>query len=448
MNTVLDDLKKHVKKNIPEKSFSLWIDPLSFIDEKDDALVLGCPNKFSMDWVMDHYSSLLDGGLKELGKERTLVFKVAPPVRKKKELDMFQPSPQMEIPNISPRKDRGRFHFNREFTFDRFVVGSCNEFAYSASRALASGGSCSYDSLFMMANTGLGKSHLSQSIGHMLLENNPDVRAYYITAEDFVNEMIFALKNNRIDEFKNKYRRSCDVLMLEEVHFLSGKGKIQAELGYTLDALANDRKKLIFTSSMLPKDIPSMSKELSSRLTSGLITTLDKPDYNTRVNIIEKKASEHNLMLSEEIVHLFAEKLTKDIRQIESALRCFKAKADFMKVKADINLAREILKYHITEQATISLDSIKKLVCKYYQIEHAVLPSKSRKKIHAYPRNMYVYLSRNYSDATLEEIGTSINRNHSTIIYSSETIEKRLRINKKVKNQVDFLSQKIKEIVV
>lgn len=445
MSTLLDELKNHVKEHISEKSYSMWINPLSLIDEKDDALVLGCPNKFSMNWIMENYSALLDGGLKLLGKKCNVSFKVSAPARKKKEPDMFQPSPQMDIPNIAPRRDKGRFRFNREFTFDRFVVGSCNEFAYSVSKAMASGGSCSYDTLFMMANTGLGKSHLSQSIGHMLLDNNPDVRAYYITAEDFVNEMIFALKNNRIDEFKNKYRRSCDVLMLEEVHFLSGKEKIQAELGYTLDALANDRKKLIFTSSLLPKDIPNMSKELSSRLTSGLITTLDKPDYNTRVKIIEKKASENNLILSEEIVHFFAEKLNKDIRQIESALRCFKAKADFMKVKADINLAKEVLKYHITEQGAISLDNIKRLVCKYYQIEHAVLPSRSRKKIHAYPRNIYVYLSRNYSDATLEEIGKSINRNHSTIIYSSEVIEKKLRIDKKVKNQVDFLSQKIKD---
>ncbi|NLA74228.1 MAG: chromosomal replication initiator protein DnaA [Deltaproteobacteria bacterium] len=447
MSTLLDDLKKHVKEQIPEKSYSMWISPLSLIDEQDDALVLGCPNKFTMNWIMENYSALLEQGAKLLGKKCTVILKVALPERKKKEQDMFEPSRQMEIPNIAPRKEKGRFRFNREFTFDRFVVGSCNEFAYSASRAMATGGSCSYDTLFMMANTGLGKSHLSQSIGHMLLENSPDVRAYYITAEDFVNEMVFALKNNRLDEFKNKYRRSCDVLMLEEIHFLSGKEKIQAELGYTLDALANDRKKLIFTSSMLPRDMPNMSKELSSRLTSGLITTLDKPDYSTRVKIIEKKASENNLMLSEEIIHLFAEKLKKDIRQIESALRCFKAKADFMSVKADINLAKEILRYHITEQGAISLDNIKRLVCKYYQIEHAILPSKSRKKIHTYPRNIYVYLSRNYSDATLEEIGKSINRNHSTVIYSSEVIEKKLKSDKKVKNQVDFLSQKIKEAV-
>ncbi|MBN2420446.1 MAG: chromosomal replication initiator protein DnaA [Deltaproteobacteria bacterium] len=446
MSLLWEELKRHIKGQLPDKSYSLWINPLSLIDEKEDSLVLGCPNKFSMNWIIDHYGSLFEKCLRELGKDHNITYKVATHVRKKKEPDIFENPPQLNIPNISTRKTRGQFNFNREFTFDRFVVGDCNEFAYSASRAMASGGSCSYDTLFMMANTGLGKSHLSQSIGHMLLENNPDVRAYYITAEDFVNEMIFALKTNRIDEFKNKYRRSCDVLMLEEVHFLSGKEKIQTELGYTLDALANDNKKLIFTSSLLPKDIPNMSRELSSRLTSGIITTLEKPDYNTRLMIIEKKASENNLMLSEEIVHFFAEKLTKDIRQIESALRCFKAKAELMKVKTDINLAKEVLKYYLTEQGTISLDTIKKIICKYYKIEQSILPSKSRKKIHAFPRNMYVYLSRNYSEATLEEIGKSINRNHSTIIYSSEVIEKKIKIDKKVKNQVDFLSQKIKDI--
>ncbi len=445
MSLLWEELKRHIKGQLPEKSYSLWIDPLSLIDEKEDALVLGCPNKFSMNWIIDHYGILFESSLRDMGKDHNIVYKVATQVRKKKESDIFQNPPQLNIPNLSLKKARGKFNFNKEFTFDRFVVGDCNEFAYSASRAMASGDRCSYDTLFMMANTGLGKSHLSQSIGHMLLENNPDIRAYYITAEDFVNEMIFSLKTNRIEEFKNKYRRSCDVLMLEEVHFLSGKEKIKTELGYTLDALANDNKKLIFTSSLLPKDIPNMSKELSSRLTSGLITTLEKPDYNTRVKIIEKKATENNLMLSDEIVHLFAEKLTKDIRQIESALRCFKANAELLKVKIDINLAKEVLKYHITEKNAISLDTIKNLICKYYKIENSVLPSKSRKKTHSFPRNMYVYLSRNYSDATLEEIGKSINRNHSTVIYSSEVIEKKIKMDKKVKNQVDFLSQKIKD---
>jgi len=447
MSTVWNEVKSHIKGRLSEKSYTLWINPVSLIDEKDDTLVLGCPNKFSKNWIMEHYRSTMEEKLLELGKQYRLVFKVSSPKRKKLVPDVFKKPAQTNIPTVPIRKTKGKIKFNKAFTFDKFVVGSCNEFAYSASKAMATESNCCYNSLFMRANTGLGKSHLSQSIGHMLLQNNPKIRAYYITAEDFINEMIFALKNNKIEEFKNRYRKSCDVLMLEEIHFLSGKEKTQVELGHTLDALANDSKKIIFTSSLLPKDIPNMSKELSSRLTSGLITTLEKPDYKTRIKIIEKKSFEQNLLLSENIIHLFAEKLTKDVRQIESTLRCLKAKSDLMKAKIDLNLANEVLKYHVSDQKSVSLGEIKKIICKYYKIESSILPSKSRRKIHTFPRNMYVYLSRNYSQATLEEIGKSINRNHSTVIYSSEVIEKKIKLDKKIKIQADFLSQKLQDVI-
>ncbi len=446
MSTVWEEVKSHVKKKLSAKSFSMWINPISLIEEKDDTLILGCPNKFSMNWVMEHYRKTMEDKLQNIERGYNLAFKVALPKKKLPEPENFKKPSQASIPTVPAVKKSGRIKFNKEFTFDRFVVGSSNEFAYSASRAMASDMNCSYSTLFMRANTGLGKSHLSQSIGHTLVQNNPYVRAYYITAEEFVNEMVFALKNNKIEEFKNKYRRSCDVLMLEDVHFLSGKQKFQAELGHTLDALANDRKKIIFTSSLLPRDISNMSRDLSSRLTSGLITTIESPDYKTRVKIIEKKSSEQKLPLSEDIIHLFAEKLTRDIRQIESVLRCLKAKSEFMKAKIDYDLASEVLKYHVADENSISLDDIKKIICKYYKVESSELSSRSRKKIHTFPRYMYVYMSRNHSQATLEEIGKSINRNHSTVIYSSEVIEKKIKMDKKVKNQADFLSLKIQEI--
>jgi chromosomal replication initiator protein len=325
-------------------------------------------------------------------------------------------------------------------------VGSCNEFAYSASKALAKDEGWSYDSLFILANTGLGKSHLSQSVGHAILENNPDIRAYYITAEDFVNEMIFAIKNNRTEEFKKRYRRSCDVLILEEIHFLSGKEKTQQELEHTLDILTNDGKKIIFTSALLPKDIPNMSKELSSRLTSGIITTLERPDYDTRIKIIEKKSSEQNLCLPDDIKHLFAKNLTRDIRQIESAVRCLRAKSELLKAKIDISLAKEVIRCHVAYPNQVSIEGIKKIICQYFKVDPAALQSKSRKMIYSYPRNMYVYLCRNYSNATLEEIGRSVNRNHSTIVYSSEVIERKIRLDNRTKNQVNFLKEKIKDM--
>jgi chromosomal replication initiator protein len=446
MSTMWEQVKTHVRGKLSENSYSLWINPISLLDEGDDTLVLGCPNKFSMNWIMEHYIAFMQEKLDTMGKKYKLVFKVSAPKKKNPQPDMFRQPRQLNIPNIPVNKVKGKIKFNNKFTFDRFVVGHCNEFAYSASKALAMGND-SYDTLFMGANTGLGKSHLSQSIGHMMLQQNPKTRAYYITAEDFINEMIFALKNNKIEDFKNRYRRSCDVLLLEEVHFLSGKEKTQLELGHTLDALANDKKKIIFTSSLLPKDIPNMSKELASRLNSGIITTLEKPDYETRFKIIEKKSSEQSLVLSEEIIHLFAKNLTRDVRQIESALRCLRAKSELLKAKIDLCLAKEVLKFHVTDQSQISIDNIKKIVCKYYKIEPSILRSKSRKKIHSFPRNMYVYLCRNYSTATLEEIGKSLKRNHSTIIYSTEVIERKIKLDKKIKNQACFLGHKIKDLM-
>ena len=448
MPTLWDEVKQYTREKLPGNSYSLWIDPITLLNEKDDSLILGCPNKFSLNWITENYLGIMEEKLDKTGNSKyKLVLKVKPTPKEEPIPDIFKQSKQLTLPNVSTNRGNGRRRFNKAFTFDRFVVGECNEFAYSASKAMAIGESWSYDSLYMYSKTGLGKSHLSQSIGHALLEKTPNIRAYYITAEDFVNEMIFALKNNRIEEFKNRYRRSCDVLLLEEVHFLSGKEKTQLELGYTLDVLANDKKKIIFTSSLLPKDIPNMTKALSSRLTSGVITTLEKPDYKTRVKIIEKKCSEQKLRLPGEITHLFADQLTHDVRQIESALRCLRAKSELLNAKIDLALAKEVIRCHVTDHNHVSLDSIKKIICQYFKVDPIMLQSKSRKKIYSYPRNIYVYLCRNHTNATLEDIGRSIKRNHSTIIYSSEVIDRKIKIDNRVRNQINFLKEKIKDSI-
>ena len=215
---------------------------------------------------------------------------------------------------------------------------------------------------------------------------------------------------------------------MENSFILSGKEKTQQELGHTLDVLANDKKKIIFTSSLLPQDIPNMTKELSSRLTSGIITTLEKPDYETRVKIIEKKSQEQKLCLSESIIYLLARHLTRDVRQIESVLKCLRAKLELLNARIDMDLAEEVIKCHVADKNQISIDSIKKVICQYFKVDPMMLQSKSRKKIYSYPRNIYVYLCRNYTNATLEDIGRSLNRNHSTIIYSSEVIERKIKI--------------------
>jgi len=447
MNTAWDHVKKSIESEIPSNSFSLWINPLTYLDNTDSSIVLSCPNKFSKKWVTENYLNLIRDELHELGhKDIQIVLKVEPKKPDDSKPSSYHPD-QLPLPNIPVKRKPDRISFNRDYVFDRFIVGNSNEFAYSASRAMAFGNACNYHSLLMLASTGLGKTHLSQAIGNTILHHNPEARVYYITAEDFTNEMINSLKSNRIEEFKNRYRRSCDVLLLEEVHFLSGKDKIQTELGYTLDALANDRKKIIFTSSVPPGDIPDISRELSSRLTSGLVTTIGKPNYDTRVKIFTKKSSDMNLVLSEEIIHFLAGSLTPDIRQMESALNCLKAKSELLNEKINLDLAKDVVSSLVSSQHSTSTEDIKNIVCRYFKIDPSVLQSRSRKAAYAYPRNIYVYLCRKHTDETLENIAKTINRSHSSVIYASELIGHKMKSDTRLMHQVNFLSKNVQELV-
>jgi len=442
-----EEVKAHIKSGLPQNTFSLWINPITFLGEEENTVVLGCPNKFSRNWVEENFLGLIQDKFHKAGAGGVdLVLRVGPQ-KKTAPADNRLPRPeQLILPNIPGNGKNGGIRLNSDFTFNRFVVGPSNEFAYSASKALAQGGNWSYNSLLMLANTGLGKSHLSQAIGHAILEHNPESRVLYVTAEDFTNDMISSFKNNTTEAFKNKYRRSCDVLLLEEVHFLSGKEKTQAELGYTLDTLSNDNKKVIFTSSLPPKDIPRISKELSSRLTAGLVTTIDGPDYETRVNILSNKASEHNITLSREIIDFLASRLTRDVRQMESALKCLKAKAELLKVRIDVDLAKEVVSCLISGQRSICSEDIRKIVSQYYKIDPDMLKSKCRKKVYAYPRNIYAYLCRRHTHEPLEKIARTINRSHSTVVYASDLVERKMKSDDKMRHQVDFLSQKIDEM--
>lgn len=444
MDVVWEDIKKKVRSEISEQSFSLWIKPISFVEHSDNTFVIECPNKFSLNWVKENYADLIEKKLKSIrGQSLKISFKAKGREQKPAVPKAVKESGQLAFPNMRRSGILSARWLNNGLTFDRFVVGKCNEFAYTVSRSLSSGSEMLYTPLLMLANTGLGKSHLSYAIGHAILSRNPKARVYYTTAEEFINEMVFALKNNRIEEFKTKYRRSCDVLLLEEVHFLSGKEKTQKELEYTLDALANDKKTIIFTSSVLPKDIPNLRKGITSRLTSGIITTMNRPDFETRTKILNNKAAEMSLTLSDESKQLLAKNLKRDVRQIESALSCLKAKTELLKEKISKNLVMEVIKCHVNEPAGKSLDDILEILCRYFNLEAETLASRSRKKVHAYPRNLYAYLCRQHTDATLDEIGKLINRNHSTILYASEVIASKMKTDKSVRKQVDFFSNKI-----
>jgi chromosomal replication initiator protein len=349
------------------------------------------------------------------------------------------------LPNMPTKARAGDRFLNERFTFDKFVVGQSNEFAYQVSKALANDSSSPYCSLLLLGQTGLGKSHLAQSIGNSILKKKPMARVNYITAEDFTNEMIFALKNNMIDQFKTKYRKSCDVLLLEELHFLSGKEKTQIELGYTLDSLFTDGKKVIFTSSLPVEEIPNMKKMLTSRLSAGVLTSIERPGFQTRLDILKRKAEERNISLPDNVACYLAENLTQDVRQLEGALVSLDAISFFLKREINLNLAKETLKQILPDKPLLTIKDIQDMVCKYFKLDIDALTSKSRKKLISYPRSTAIYLCREYTDSSLEHIGRSFNRNHSTVLYDYEKIKKHIQMDESVRKEVEFLSRNIKD---
>jgi len=446
METIWSSVKKDIKSVVDEKSFFLWLRPLKYIGSDEKDIYLECPNNFSRDWIQENYSSIIYDHLHKAGiKNRALIFKVSS-VKNQSQLGITRNTNnvrQLTIPNMPQRGKNAVRVLSKRFTFDKFVVGECNEFAYSLSRALANDAHISYNSLFLLSETGLGKSHLIQSIGNSILNKKPGEKVIYLTMEDFMNEMVSSLKNKSIEQFKNKYRKSCDVLLLEDLHFLSGKKKTQTELSYTLDSLFNDGKKVIFTSPLAPKEIPDMESMLTSRLTSGIITNITKPGFSTRLKIIKQKTQERNMVIPENVASYLAENLVNDVRQIEGALDYLRANSLLMKIKIDMSLAKEIVKNIAPYKRIVKIEDIEELVCRYFRITHDELRSKSRKKIINYPRGIIIYLCRKYTDKSLKYIGGLLNRNHTTVLYEDEKIKRDIKNKEATRKEVEFLCRQI-----
>jgi chromosomal replication initiator protein len=441
MEAVWKRVKSAIQKRIPGHSYKMWIEPLQVQPAEDNAWVVICPNFFSRKRVQGLYGAMIQNAIQtELGQGCELMFEISNKTNGSK--PKLVEDLQLPLPNDNVRPCNGRF-LRRDFTFDQFVVGSNNDFAYSASLALASRRDTQQNALFLLSKTGMGKSHLSQAIGHHVMSINPRDRVYYITAENFSNEMVRAYRQNAIDKFKEKYRNQCDVLLLEDVHYLSGKERTQIELALTLDTLFESGKRIIFSSCYLPTNIPKLNDKLRSRLSSGLISAIEAPNFRTRVRILQKKVGRYDYRLPEDVIHYLAGELTDDVRQLESGLNGVAAKSSLLGIPVDISLAESVVKNIVRQRKRITIDGIKKLVCKYYNVGLDDLISRSRKQNFVRPRQVAIYLARRYTDAPLQTIGKSFNRYHATALHSIGCIERGLKQDSTIQKQVGFFSQKL-----
>ena len=438
MESIWTQVKGELKAQLPENLFRMWIEPLDPAQVSEQEILLQCPNLFFLNWIKEKYLTLISEAVGQLSLQPPrLTLQVANPRTFPGEVPQHQ---QYVLPGMD-YKGSGRFQGG--FTFDQFVTGPSNHFAYLATLALATEQNIFNNALYLYSSNGLGKTHLSQALGRHLLQHKPEARVLYLSAEEFTQEMVISLKANRMETFKDKYRKNCDFLLLEEVHFLSGKETTQAELGYTLDTLLNDNKKIIFTSSFLPKDLPRIGGKLKSQLSAALLGGIEPPDFETRLGIVGKKAALFGLDLEPQVKEYLADQPIMDIRQLESCLTSLKAQTLLLNQPVDLQLAEALVQQQVRTQREITIQDIQLLVGRFFKLTPEEIVSKSRKRTYLYPRNLSIYLSKKFTNQTCESIGRAFNRDYSSIIHAVQAVEKSLKKNQEVFRQLNYLSAEL-----
>jgi chromosomal replication initiator protein len=378
---IMEALQKKVDKN----SYETWFEPTSYIGKEENSLYIKVPNSYFKDWLSFHYSGLINRCSQEIhGKAFNVKFifdeeassfkRSSPHERKSKRGPLLNP-------NLNPN-----------YTFQNFVVGSCNQFAQAASTAVTKNPAKSYNPLYIYGDAGLGKTHLMNAIGHLTLENHRRMKILYITTEKFMNDLINHLQYGKILDFRQKYR-SVDVLLMDDIHYLSGRERTKEEFFHTFNHLYDSQKQIVISSDCHPKEIPNLEERFRSRFEWGLLADLKPPDIETRIAILRKKSELEAVDLPESVALFIADKVHSNIRVLEGYLRRVIAYASLKGENIDLDLAKEALKSLLDSTSSIvTVDKIQKIVCHKFNINLSQLKSKNNSPKVAFPRQIAIYL--------------------------------------------------------
>jgi chromosomal replication initiator protein len=433
MESFWEGFIEKIMGRIPHASFKIWIEPLRFGGIDNGELVIKCPNEFSMNWIKENYLKFFKEEAAKLDPQLRLTFLY----EHKKEDQPF-------LPNFSPQEFL-KPNFIEKYTFDEFVVGEGNRFAFQACKAIAAGSGEFTDILYLHANTGMGKSHLTQAVGNTIYYTSPQKKFCYTSVNEFTSRVYNAIKEGQLESFKKKYIDECDILLLEELHSIAGKDRTQKELSNAIDMLLRSKKKVLFTSTKLPSEISRLDSEFSSRLVSGLIITINPPDVDTRKKIISRKARNLGLHIHEDVIEYMASRLTGDIRRIEGAVIGLSTRVTLLNQEININIATDVLKNLVQEPTEITINNIKDIICYHFQINCDDLTSRSKKKNISTARQIAMYFSRKYTKESLESIGFEFNRDHATVLHSVKQINKQIIESSKVKLVVEHIKKEIEK---
>jgi chromosomal replication initiator protein len=419
---IWDAVLGRIETKVNRHSFYTWFKPTGFISEQPDGIHVRVPNSLFRDWLTKHYSGVLNEALREVDRSGAAVQFVTEDVTRVADLTVPPPAVLGEVEADSDA-DATQTGLGARYSFDTFIVGPSNQFAHAACRAVAESPSRSYNPLFIYGGVGLGKTHLMHAIGHYV-QTNSNLQLTYISSERFMNEMINALRYDRVLEFRERYR-SVDVLLVDDVQFLSGKEGTQTEFFHTFNALYDAQKQIVISSDCPPHEITSLEERLRSRFEWGLIADIQPPDIETKVAILKKKAEAEGIPLPDNVAIYIAGKIKSNIRELEGSLIRLIAYASLTGREISLPLAQDVLRNVLqNDDRAITIEIIQKFVSEYYQLKLGELKSRNNSKSVAMPRQIAMYLCKNLTPASLPEIGKSFGgKHHSTVIHSIRKIE-------------------------
>lgn len=444
MQNVWQLASNNIEKVLSELDFSTWIKPVEYSHHDDFTLYLNVPNSFYKEWLKEHYYQMLVGAITvSAGKKFAVDFIVRENVAESELLrqeDLILTGIPETYENRNSVQECDFTPLNSKYTFDLFVSGSGNQFAHGAAMAVATNPADTYNPLFIYGGVGLGKSHLLNAIGHTVRANNPELKVCYCSAEKFMYEMVNALRHKKMEQFRQRFR-NLDVLLIDDIQFISGKVGTQEEFFYTFNALYDAHKQIVITSDKFPREISDLEERLRSRFEWGLIADIQPPDLETKIAIIKKKTEITNIRLPEDVIYFLASSETRNIRELEGMLIRLGAYSSLKGIPITLSMAKENLKDILGDRRKdITVEMIQKTVAEHFGLKLSDMKSEKRLKVFVQARQIAIWLCRNMTKASYPDIGSKFGgKDHSTIIYAAKKIDNALKDDSKLLKLINEL---------
>ncbi|MBQ8298493.1 MAG: chromosomal replication initiator protein DnaA [Clostridia bacterium] len=447
MNDVLARAKELIREEIPPLRYNTAIKPMEILSLTQDTVQLKVQTSYQKTKILEPFCADLIKEAFNIVTERELkieIICVEELALNNKTEDGEESDPTLPIVQSPTSKAANNGVLNPKYTFDSFVIGKSNELAHAAALATAENPGRAYNPLFLYGGVGLGKTHLMQAVGNYVLSQNRAARVLYITGEKFTNELVFSIQSNKNEDFRAKYR-NIDLLLVDDIQFISGKERSQEEFFHTFNELYENNKQIVISSDRPPKDLNPLEERLRSRFEWGLITDLSKPDYETRYAILRKKIESDNIIIDEEILSLIANKVESNIRELEGTLNKIVAMASLTNMPITMQLAERALgDLQHSKEKVITVDYIQSVVAKYYNIDKSDFKVQRRSGDIAFPRQIAMFLAKQLTGQPLVEIGKSFGgRDHTTVIYAINKIESIIKTDPNTRTIVDNIRKMI-----